>query len=393
MERRSFIKKAAASAATGGLIAACGGNTRARTSGPGIQAQPNVMWRLASCFPRSLDTIYGASEHLGKRLEALTGGRFRIRAYPAGELVPFDQVLDSVQKATVQIGHAASYYFIGKNPALAFDTCVPFGLTARQYDAWMQYGGGNDLMQELFADFNIVKLPGGNTGAQMGGWFRREINSAADLKGLKMRIPGMGGRVMDALGVNAQVIAGGEIYPALERGVIDAAEWVGPYDDDKLGFNKVAKYYYYPGWWEPGPALSFYVNKQAYDQLPTLYKEALASAAAEVSAGMLAAYDAKNPAALQRLLAGGTQLRQFPADVMDAAKKEADDQIASADTGSLYKRILEAHNKWREDSRRWFGTAELSYANYAYGPAGAYVAAANPQDCPATGSAKLTFPS
>jgi len=392
MQRRNFIKKAAVATATGGLIAACGSGAEQSGGAPSVHTQQNVMWRLASSFPRSLDTIYGVSELLAKRLEALTGGRFRIRAYPAGEIVPFDQVLDSVQKGTVQMGHAASYYFIGKNPALAFDCTVPFGLTARQYNAWMAHGGGMELMRELFSDFNIVNFPGGNTGTQMGGWFRREVNSLDDLKGLKMRIPGMGGRVMDALGVNAQVLAGGEIYPALERGAIDATEWVGPYDDEKLGFNKVAPYYYYPGWWEPGPALSFYVNRQAYDSLPALYKEALASACAEVSVHMLATYDARNPEALQRLLAGGTQLRQFPEDMMNAARKIADEQLASGDSGTLYRKILESHNAWRENTRRWFGTAELSVANFSFGNPGAYTAAANPADCPA-GPELLTFPS
>jgi TRAP-type mannitol/chloroaromatic compound transport system substrate-binding protein len=370
MERRKFLKKTLIGAAAGGVLAGCGGET-ADTSGgaPAIQTQQRVLWRLASSFPRSLDTIYGAAEELARRLDELTEGRFQLRPYPAGELVPFDQVLDSVQKGTVQMGHSASYYFIGKNPALAFDTSVPFGLTARQYNAWMQYGGGMELMRELFADFNVINFMGGNTGTQMGGWFRREINSLQDLRGLKMRIPGLGGFVMSDMGVNAQVIAGGEIYPALERGAIDATEWVGPYDDEKLGFNKVARFYYYPGWWEPGPALTFYANRDAYNQLPTFYQQALAVASAEAGARMLANYDAKNPAALERLVADGVQLRPFPADVMQEARRLSDVRMEAASSDAGYRRIWEAHNRWRDESKRWFGTAEHAYATFAYGAA------------------------
>ncbi len=244
MKRRDFLKKAgigvAASAAFGPAFA---------------QAAPTVRWRLASSFPKSLDTIYGAAEVLAERVSALTGGRFQIRPYQAGEIVPGLQVMDAVQQGTVEAGHTASYYYVGKAAVLALDTAVPFGLTARQQNAWMYQGGGIELFRPIFADFGIIQFPGGNTGVQMGGWFRKEIKGLSDLKGLKMRIPGPGGQVMSRLGVVPQVLAGGDIYPALERGVVDAAEWVGPYDDEKLGFYKVAKYYYYPGWHEPAHAL------------------------------------------------------------------------------------------------------------------------------------------
>lgn len=265
------------------------------------------------------------------------------------------------------MGHAASYYFIGKNPALAFDCTVPFGLTARQYNAWLYHGDGLELTRALFADFNVLNFPGGNTGVQMGGWFRRELHGLQDLRGLKMRIPGLGGRVMDRLGVTVQVLAGGDIYPALERGAIDATEWVGPYDDEKLGFDEVAKYYYYPGWWEPGPALSFYVNRDAWDRLPATYQHALEVAAAEANVGMLAAYDAKNPPALGRLLDKGVQLRRFPDDIMEAAEQNAFDLLeeqAAADP--TYDKVYRAYMKWRADAYRWFGTAEQAYARFAF---------------------------
>ncbi len=218
---------------------------------------PAIRWRLASSFPKNLDTIYGAAETLSKRVAALTGGKFQIRVFAGGELVPGLQVLDAVGNGTAECGHSAGYYYVGKNLALAFDTAVPFGLTARQQNAWMYAGGGIEALRTLYAKYNVLQFPGGNTGTQMGGWFRQEIKSMADLKGLKMRIPGIGGKIMARLGAVPQTLPGGDIYPALERGALDAAEWVGPYDDEKLGFHKIAKHYYYPGWWEGGPQLSF----------------------------------------------------------------------------------------------------------------------------------------
>ncbi len=329
------------------------------------------MWRLASSFPKSLDTIYGAADVLSETLYAITDGRFKIRPYQSGELVPGLQVLDAVQQGTVQAGHSASYYFIGKNPALAFDTCVPFGLTVRQQNAWLYKGGGLELMRELFADFNILNFPGGNTGVQMGGWFTREINSVKDLSGLKIRIPGLGGRVMDRLGATVQVLAAGEIYQALELGTIDAAEWAGPYDDEKLGFNKVADYYYFPGWWEPGPTLSFYVNRNAWDRLPKVYQEAFTSAAAVANQDMLADYDAKNPPAFSRLIAGGTQLRKFSDEIMEAARRESFailEEEAGADPG--YRKVYSAWKAYRDESFNWFGASELAYAEFAIGAIG-----------------------
>jgi len=255
MKRREFVRSSGL-AASAVLAGACSRNDAAPKSGGqgsegSAEALPTISWRLASSFPRTLDTIYGASETLAKQLELMSAGRFTIRTFPAGELVPGLQVLDAVQQGTVQVGHSASYYYVGKHPALAFDTAVPFGLTARQQIAWLEQGGGAQLLEPLFAEFGVVRFLGGNTGAQMGGWFRREVTSPEDLKGLKMRIPGLGGDVMTRLGATVQVLAGGDIYPALERGAIDATEWIGPYDDEKLGFNKVAKYYYYPGFGSP----------------------------------------------------------------------------------------------------------------------------------------------
>ena len=356
MKRRDFLKKAgigvAASAAFGPAFA---------------QASPTVRWRLASSFPKSLDTLYGAAEVLAERVSALTGGKFQIRPFQAGEIVPGLQVMDAVQQGTVEVGHTASYYYVGKAQVLAYDCAVPFGLTARQQNAWMYYGGGIELFRSVFADFGIIQFPGGNTGTQMGGWFRKEIKGLADMRGLKMRIPGPGGTVMSRLGVVPQVLAGGDIYPALERGVVDAAEWVGPYDDEKLGFYKVARFYYYPGWHEPSAMLSYYVNLREWQRLPKEYQQAFEVAAAEANQAMMAKYDQVNPPALQRLLKAGVRLRKWPAEVMKAAQKAAFDWYEEeAAKDATYRKVYTAWKKFREEQYRWFGVAELGYEQFAF---------------------------
>ena len=371
MKRRDFVRKASAGAlggAVGGSVLSACGSSGEEMGAAAVQTRPRVSWRLVSSFPRSLDTIYGAAEVLADRVSSLTDGRFTIRSFPAGELVPFDQVLDSVQKGTVAIGHSASYYYIGINAAFAFDCTVPFGLTARQLNAWLYHGDGMDHLRPLFADHNLINYPGGNTGVQMGGWFRREINSLDDLRGIKMRIPGLGGKVMDALGVTVQVLAAGDIYTALERGALDATEWSGPYDDEKLGFYQVANHYYYPGWWEPGPGLSFYVNRDAFEKLPSDYQAALEAATAEANVDMMSKYDARNPPALTRLLNKGVQLHPFPEDIMREAKRistELQEEIVASD--SMYRAIYEAYNKFQAESNRFLKTSEQTYANFAFG--------------------------
>lgn len=364
MKRREFVRTAAAGASAGLVLASCG---NAATEAPAVQTGgPRLRWRLASSFSRSLDTIYRAAEVLANRVSLLTGGRFEIQIYPGGELVPAFSVLDSVQKATIQIGHTASYYYLGKNPALVFDCTVPFGLSARQFNAWMYHGNGLDLTRGVLSDFGVLNFPGGNTGVQMGGWFKRELRSMADLKGLRMRIPGLGGRVMEALDVTVQQIPGGEIYPALDRGTIDAAEWVGPYDDEKLGFADVASNYYYPGWWEPGANLSFYINESAWSELPANYQEALDVAAKEASLDMLARYDALNPPAFDRLVAGGTSFHVFPEDIMNAAAEISEELVREPATEPAYAAILDDYLAWRDLSNRWSATAEWSYATLAF---------------------------
>lgn len=364
MKRRAFIQKAIPAALTSGFLLGC----RQEESGaPAVITQPRIDWRLASSYPRSLDTLFGAAEFFCKRVAELTDNHFRIRPYPAGELVPGLQVMDAVQQGTVQVGQTAGYYYTGKHPALAFETTVPFGLTARQQAAWLTRAGGLELLGQILSDFNILSFYGGGTGAQMGGWFRREITDLKSLHGLKMRIPGLGGEIMSQMGVTVQVLAGSDIYMALERGAIDATEWVGPYDDEKLGFHKIAKNYYYPGWWEPGASISVYVNRSAWDQLPSAYQAAFQAANAEAGLRMVAAYDEQNPAALSRLLEQGVQLKRFPDDLMQEAEKLAFAAMENhAGKDAAYARVYAHWKKFRADSFRWFNTAEQAYQAFAF---------------------------
>ncbi len=348
MTRRTFLHTAAAGVAAG-IVAA-----------PAIaQSNPSINWRLASSFPKSLDTIYGAAEIMARRVAQLTDGRFNIRVFPGGELVPALQVMDAVHANTIEMGHSASYYYFGKDATFAFDTAIPFGLTARQQTAWMDQGGGRQLMRDFFADYGIINFMGGNTGCQMGGWFRKEVNTPKDLSGLKMRVGGFAGRVMQKLGVVPQQIAGGDIYPSLEKGTIDAAEWIGPYDDEKLGFNKVAPYYYTPGWWESSAQLSFYVNRKEWEKLPKEYQYALEVATYEAHLAMQAMYDARNPAALARLIKNGTKLRTFSRPILDACYKAAQQVIdEEAEKNPKFKKVLDPWRRFRQDQNQWYAVAE-----------------------------------
>jgi len=360
MERRKFLKTASAGLAAGAVTMP----TLSRAQQSGL---PEVKWRLASSFPKSLDTIYGAAEVMAKRVAACTGNKFQIQVFAAGEIVPAFGVVDAVQNGTVQAAHTAPYYFWGKDPAFALDTAVPFQFNARQMNAWMIFGGGNELFADFYKQYNIYRVPAGNTGAQMGGWFRKEIKSIADLKGLKMRIGGMAGKIMEKLGVVPQLIPGGDIYPALEKGTIDAAEWVGPYDDEKLGFNKIAKNYYYPGFWEGGPQLVCMFNTSEWGKLPKEYQNIVEAACWEANTYMLAKYDAQNPAALKRLVAGGTQLRRFSNEILTAAYKAANEVYADMSKQSPhFKKIYESMLKFREEQLLWFQVAEKGFDDFMH---------------------------
>ena len=368
MKRRKLINHIAIAASTGATLVACDQQT---SNSPNVQADslPNVRWQMVTSWPKSLDTIFGGAQTVCDRVAAMTAGRFTIEPYAAGEIVPGLEVLDAVQNGTVQCGHTASYYYVGKNPALAFGTCVPFGLTAQQQNAWYYHGGGLEVMHELYSDFNVINFPAGNTGVQMGGWFKKEIKSLSDLKGLKMRIPGLGGKVMSRLGVNVQVLPGGEIYLALERGAIDAAEWVGPYDDLKLGLNKAASYYYYPGWWEPGPTLEVQVNKSQWDKLPVEYQEIFKTAAMEANLNMLSKYDALNREALTSIINTGTKLTAYSPEILRAAQKSAFDLYEeNASQSQTFKKVYEQWNQFRSSVFEWNKINELSYASFVNNP-------------------------
>ena len=354
MKRRKFMKLAGAGL-TAGAIAK-----------PAVaQAMPEVRWRLTSGFPRSLDTIYGAAETFAKYVSEATDGRFQVQVFAAGEIVGTFQAADAVGSGTVELAHTASYYYVGKDPTFAFGTAIPFGLNSRQQNAWLYHGGGTELLNEFYAKHNLFALPGGNTGTQMGGWFRKEIRTIQDLHGVKMRIGGLAGQVMQKLGAVPQQIAAGDIYPALERGTIDAAEWVGPYDDEKLGFNKVAPFYYYPGWWEGGPGLHFMFNTARWNELPKIYKAVATAAAGYANIDMQAKYDARNPAALRRLIGAGAQLRPFPQDLMDASLKASNElydelSLKNAD----WRKVYENYRAFRNEEYLWFQVAEFSFDNF-----------------------------
>ncbi|MBK4730886.1 TRAP transporter substrate-binding protein [Oxynema sp. CENA135] len=365
MKRRHLLSNAAMGGAIATTVVACGRTS----SGPGVQAGslPRIRWQMATSWPKTLDTIFGGAQSVCDRVAAMTDGRFQITPFAAGELAPGLQVLDAVQSGSVQCGHTAGYYYIGKNPAFAFATALPFGLNGQQQNAWLYQGGGLELMQKLYADFNIINFPAGNTGVQMGGWFKKEIDSLADLKGLKMRIPGLGGQVMDRLDVNVQVLPGGEIYLALERGAIDAAEWVGPYDDEKLGLQNAAPYYYYPGWWEPGPTLEVLVNRSQWDTLPKEYQEIFKTAAYEANMTMLAKYDHLNSQTLLKLMEGGTQFKPFSEEIMKAAQTASFELYEeNASQEPTFKEVYEQWKAFRDRLYQWNAINELSFANFAF---------------------------
>ena len=353
MDRRSLIKNAGIA----GVLAA--------GVAPAVHAQAAVRWRLASSFPKSLDTIFGAADTFSKAVKAMSGGKFEISVHAAGELMPAFGVVDGVQQGSVECAHTAAYYFFGKDETFALGCSIPFGLNSRQMTAWMYEGNGMKLMREFYGKFNIINFPGGNTGAQMGGWYRKEIKTLADMKGMKMRIGGFGGKVLEKLGSVPQNIPGGEIYQALEKGTIDAAEWVGPYDDQKLGFNKVAPFYYYPGWWEGGPQLDFFINNKAFEALSPEYKAIVEAAASQAHVVMQAKYDALNPNALKQLVGAGTKLRPFPKDVMSAAFKAAMglyEEISAKNEN--WKKIYADYNKFRADQNLWFRFTEASFDKF-----------------------------
>ena len=354
MERRSFVR----SAGIAGVLAA-------GTAPAIVHAQANIRWRLTSSFPKSLDTLFGVADVFAKKVSDMTGGKFVISTHAAGEIVPAFGTVDAIQQGTVECANTAPYYYFGKDPTFALGCAIPFGLNSRQMTAWMYEGNGLKLMREFYRPFNIISFPMGNTGAQMGGWWRKEVKSLADVKGVKFRTGGFSGKVYERLGGVAANIPGGEIYAALEKGTIDAAEWVGPYDDEKLGFHKVSQFYAYPGYWEGGPQLDLHVNIKAYEALSSEYKAIIESAAAYAHTDMQAKYDARNSAALKRLVAGGTKLFRFPKDFMDAAFKESMALYSELSaTNPAWKKVYEDFAVFRRDVNLWFRFTEAGFDDY-----------------------------
>ena len=360
MDRRSFIRKAGAAGVGAGatLLAA-----------PAIaQQNPKITWRLTSAFPKGLDTIFGGAQNIASHLKAATDGNFDIQVFAAGEIVPGLQAADAVGAGTVEIAHTCSYYSVGKDPTFALGTAMPFGLSARMMNSWLYAGGGNELLNEFYKGHNLYGMPAGNTGTQMGGWFREEMKTLDDLKGKKMRIAGIAGQIMQKLGVVPQQIAGGDIYPALEKGTIDGAEWVGPYDDQKLGFHKVAKYYYYPGFWEGGPTVHAFVNLNKWNELPAAYQMALTDACAFANTQMLAKYDKQNPTAIKQLVAEGAQLRPFSNEIMSAAFAAATEIYAEIGAkNEHFKKVHDAQAAFRKEGYLWMQVAEYTYDTFMMG--------------------------
>ena len=355
MKRRDFLKVTGIGAAGAATLAA-----------PAIaQSMPEIKWRLTASWPKSLDTLWGGVEVMAKLVAEATDNKFQLQTFAGGEIVPGLQVLDAVQNGTVEMGHTASYYYFGKDPTFAFGTAVPFGPNQRLNQAWYMHGGGRELLNELYKNYNVTTFLAGNTGCQMGGWFRKEIKTVDDLKGLKMRIGGFAGRVMAKLGVVPQQLAGGDIYPALEKGTIDAAEWVGPYDDEKLGFNKVAPNYYFPGWWEGGPMLLGLVNLEKWNSLPKSYQSILEQAGQTANSWMMAKYDQANPAALKKLLAGGTKLRPFSPEILQACLKATKEIYTETSASNAnFKKVLDSVQGFTSNGYQWWQVAELGYDGF-----------------------------
>ncbi len=351
MKRREFLKAAGLGLATSAVAA------------PAVaQSMPEIKWRLAASWPKSLDTLYGGVEHFCKRVAEITDNKFQIQPFAAGEIVPGLQVLDAVQNGTIEMGNTAMYYYWGKDAAMTFGTALPFGLNSRQMFSWLHHAGGNEMLNELLKNFNCFGIAAANTGAQMGGWFRKEINTVDDLKGLKFRVGGFAGTILARLGAVPQQLAGGDIYPALEKGTIDAAEWVGSYDDEKLGFYKVAKNYYYPGWWEGCGQAHNLINLAKWNELPKTYQAIVHAASNEQWGWGLGRYDAGNPPAMRRLLAGGTILKAFPQPVLEACYKAANEVYAEhSKTNPLFKKLLDSVAAFRSESYLWWQIAELSF--------------------------------
>ena len=325
---------------------------------------PDYRWKLVTTWPKNLPGLGAAPENFARYVNEMSGGRLEVRVFGAGEIVPAFEVFDAVSQGAAEVGHGASYYWKGKIPAAVFFTAVPFGMTAQEMNGWLHYGGGLELWQELYAPFGVIPFAGGSTGVQMAGWFNRELRSAKDLSGLKMRIPGLAGEVFDAAGGTAVRIAGGEVYTSMQTGVIDAVEWVGPYNDRTLGLNEVAEFYYYPGWHEPGAMLEFTVNAAAFTQLPRDLQAIVRYAARAANQDMLDEFTARNNESLQQLLAAGTQLRPLPEDILSLLYEKSVEAMANLRTSDeMAEKIAISYDAFSNNVRAYHEISERAYLN------------------------------
>lgn len=369
MKRRKLFSQIAMGAAGAGLVSACSRSEQVFSPSTGGEGSSGarVEWRMATSWPENLDIVFGTAQQICDRVSQLTQGRFTITAFPAGGIAPPLEILDTVQTSGAECGHTAGYYYTSKNRAFAFATSMPFGLNPHQHVAWLYGAGGLELIRGLYADFDVVNFPAGSTGNQMGGWFREKVGSMSDMQAIKMRMPGLGGEVLKRMGAEAQNLPPNEILLGLERGNIDAAEWVGPYEDEKLGLNQYASYYYYPGWHEPGTTYELIVNRAAWERLPEEYRSALELASFEAQVTMLSRYDAVNREALQRLISGGTELIAYNAEIIQGAQQAANDLYAEyASQDSQFREIYENWNAFRQEIYRWNSVNERSFADLIF---------------------------
>jgi TRAP-type mannitol/chloroaromatic compound transport system substrate-binding protein len=369
MKRRDFLGSAGAGALlTGGLIAGCRQQAcEDMVSGRG--KQQSFQWKMVTTWPKNFPGLGTGANHLASLINEMSGGRITIKVYGARELVPAFEVFDAVAGGTAEMGHGAAYYWKGKSEAAQFFSAVPFGMTGQEMNAWLYYGGGMELWRKVYKPFGVIPMAAGNSGVQMGGWFKNEINSLADLQGLKMRIPGLGGEVLQRAGGIPVQVAGGEIFTALQSGAIDATEWVGPYNDLAFGLYKAAKYYYYPGWHEPGTTMECLVNKAAYDALPADLQSIVSNACRVLNGVMLAEYTARNNTALQTLINDhGVELREFPGDVLNKLLALSEEVVAEiADRDPLAAEVFQSYRSFQRQVMAWHDISERAYLNVREG--------------------------
>lgn len=368
MKRREFISKlgmGAGAVATGAMLTACGGEQDCATDSVAGAANTGktIKWKMVTAWPKNFPGLGTGANNLAEKINQLSGGRMEVKVYGAGELVPALEIFDAVSQGTAQMGHGAAYYWKGKNEAFQFFSTVPFGLTAQEMNGWLYAGGGLDLWTKAYEAHNLVPMPAGNMGVQMGGWFNKEINSLGDLKGLKMRIPGLGGEVLKRAGGTPVNLPGGELFTAMQSGTIDATEWVGPYNDLAFGFYKVAKFYYYPGWHEPGTTLEAIINKEALEALPADLQAVVKSACKLANHEMLAEYAARNNDALKVLVNDhGVQLRRFPDDVLSELRQLSDQVVQElAGKDEFAKAVFDSYSNYRAKATNW-----SQYSDHAY---------------------------